>query len=275
MARRPIFIGGMYKSGTSLLRAMIGQHPDIASGLETYWFEINWDGRDSDTSDIGKRLDWLAEFYGVEPAAVCDMAARSGSATAFLSLFLDSYAARENKSRWAEKTPGNIRHMDRILFAWPDAQIVHIIRDPKDVFASLRQANKWDSISEFSDRWCNFLGDAQRFKRDLDLNSDRYLELRYEDLVEQPVETTKALFDFLKEDWSEEVASFSGKSDDFAKVLAVTGKASSTLSRLSQPLSSGRVGIWRDVVTEQEIAHLRGAIARRGLMELFEKLEHP
>lgn len=36
----PIFIGGLYKSGTSLLRAMLGQHSNIASGLETFWFDL-------------------------------------------------------------------------------------------------------------------------------------------------------------------------------------------------------------------------------------------
>ena len=39
----PIFIGGIFRSGTTLLRAMLGQHPNIAAGLETYWFDIDWD----------------------------------------------------------------------------------------------------------------------------------------------------------------------------------------------------------------------------------------
>jgi len=37
----PIFVGGYFKSGTSLLRALLGQHPDVASGLETHWFAID------------------------------------------------------------------------------------------------------------------------------------------------------------------------------------------------------------------------------------------
>ena len=38
-----IFIGGMYKSGTSLLRSMIGQHSAVFSGLETNWFKLSAD----------------------------------------------------------------------------------------------------------------------------------------------------------------------------------------------------------------------------------------
>ena len=37
----PIFIGGMFKSGTSLLRRLIGSHPTIFAGLETNWFRLD------------------------------------------------------------------------------------------------------------------------------------------------------------------------------------------------------------------------------------------
>jgi hypothetical protein len=41
--RPSIFIGGMFKSGTSLLRVMLGQHLAISAGLETAWFQLDWD----------------------------------------------------------------------------------------------------------------------------------------------------------------------------------------------------------------------------------------
>ena len=37
MESSPAFVGGMYKSGTSLLRAMLGRHSRIFTGLETQW----------------------------------------------------------------------------------------------------------------------------------------------------------------------------------------------------------------------------------------------
>lgn len=270
MNQRPIFIGGMFKSGTSLLRAMIGQHPNIASGLETYWFDIDWDKQDD---DLRERLGRLADLYDFDREEVAAMAATSPTVYAFLSAFLGAYATRLKKGRWAEKTPGNIQHMDRIVAGWGDAQIVHIIRDPKDVFASLREARKWDSIAEFTERWCNFLGAAEQFRNTLDLNGDCYFELRYEALVADPAATTRALFDFLGEEWSEDVASFAGKSDDYDKVLKFTGKDSTTLKRLSEPLTGGRIGIWRDVLEEGEIKALRAAIAERGLGGVLRRIE--
>jgi len=271
MSNRPIFIGGMFKSGTSLLRAMLGQHPNIASGLETYWFDIPAPNIESERTQ--ERLRQLAEFYEFERSEVLSMAASAADSAGFLSQLLDTYANRLGKPRWAEKTPGNIQHLDKIIDGWPDAKIVHIIRDPKDIFASLRQARKWDTIAQFSERWCNIFGARERFRETLDLNEDRYLELRYESLVSEPVETTQRLLDFLEERWDASVAKFSGTQDDFNKVLAVTGKASTTLERMKQPLTAGRIGIWKHVLTVDDTESLRAAVEEEGLLGAFRKIE--
>jgi len=271
MIDRPIFVGGMFRSGTSLLRAMIGQHPNIASGLETYWFAIDWNRRED--ADVQERLRRLAEFYEFDSKDVMAMVAQSATIYAFLSKFLSAYTVRIGKSRWAEKTPGNIQHMDRIISGWPDAKIVHIIRDPKDIYASLREEKKWDSIDEFTERWCSIVGAVEGFRSKLDLSSDRYIELRYESLIADPLGTTRILFDFLGEPWSEDVARFGGKADDFEKVRTATGKTSSPLKRLTQPLMSTRVGIWRRVLSAEEVDLLRHAVTERGFGSAFRRIE--
>ena len=75
MSRAPIFIGGMFKSGTSLLRAMLGQHSAIASGLETYWFDWSWSARESDNMKM--MYGRLAHFFDMSVAEVSAMARRS------------------------------------------------------------------------------------------------------------------------------------------------------------------------------------------------------
>jgi hypothetical protein len=265
---RPIFIGGMFKSGTSLLRAMIGQHPNIASGLETYWFDLPWPIPEPD-----ERIYRLASFYGFAPADLHALARECADVPMFLTRLLDGYASRLGKRRWAEKTPGNVRHMGRILSVWSDARIIHVIRDPKDIFASLQEAKKWNSIEEFTERWCGVFDAVESFRRDHQAKDGRYIEMRYESLVADPVATTKELCSFLDEPWSEELASFSGKPDDYEKVLSVTGKASTTLSRLSQPLTAGRVGIWREMLSDAQINALRHAVADRGLETVFRDIE--
>ncbi len=268
--KTPIFVGGLFKSGTSLLRAMLGQHSNIAAGLETYWFDLDWPARDG--VDMQARIGRLAEFFDLAAAEVRQIAADSPSAETFVGRLLDFIAQREDKRRWAEKTPGNIVHADRILAAWPDASILHIVRDPRDVYASLRQAAKWDTVEAFSDRWCDFLGAAKRHKAELGLNAGNFLEVRYEALVTEPLETMRVVLAFLGEPFEEAAARFGGKDGEFEKVKRATGKASTTLKRLGEPMTKARVGIWRDVLEDGELDELKREIARRGLGDLYDRI---
>lgn len=266
----PIFIGGLFKSGTTLFRAMLGQHSEIAAGLETYWFDMDW--KIPDDARLAGQAARLGRFYDFSEAEMNRIVGSSRDVVEFLNQFLGAVARREGKQRWAEKTPGNVLHIDRIRTGWPDAKIVHIIRDPRDVLASLRQANKWDSIEEFTNLWCDFLGAADAGKKTLDLNEEVYKEIRYESLIREPEETMHRVLSFLEAPWDPTVARFAGKADDYDCVLAVTGKASTTLERLREPMSETRIGLWRKVLRAEEVEALSNAIAERGLRPLFDRI---
>jgi sulfotransferase family protein len=270
VARAPIFIGGMFKSGTTLLRAMLGQHSAIASGLETYWFDWDWNARDG--VEMTRTLERLAGYFDMDAAEVIALAKSSLSAEDFLAALMDEVARREGKPRWAEKTPGNIAHVDRIWKAWPDAQVVHIIRDPRDVFASLLEAKKWDSAAEFADRWAATIGRGEQLLRELKPATRACIAIRYEDLITAPDATMKRVIDFLGEPWEPAVASFGGRSVDFDKVLEATGKASTTLERLKEPLTGERVGIWPQVLSAAQLQAIHQAVAARGFADLYERV---
>ena len=270
MSRAPIFIGGMFKSGTSLLRAMLGQHSAIASGLETYWFDWNWSARESDGMKV--MYGRLAHFFDMSVAEVTAMAMASATAENFLATLMADVARRQDKRRWAEKTPGNVAHADRIWGAWPEAQIIHIIRDPRDVFASLVEAKKWDSPDEFADRWISTIGRGLRLKAEINPSAKSYLAIRYEDLTAAPEKTMRSVIDFVGEPWEAEVAQFTGRQEDFDKVLEATGKASTTLERLKEPLSGERVGIWPQVLTQNQLTEIKRAINARGYGDIYERV---
>ncbi len=270
MARAPIFVGGMFKSGTSLLRAMLGQHSAIASGLETYWFDWNWSARESEAMKV--MYGRLAHFFDMTAAEVTTMAMASDSAEKFLSTLMAEVARRQGKPRWAEKTPGNIAHADRIWKAWPDAQIVHIIRDPRDVFASLVEAKKWDSPDEFAERWISTIGRGLRLNAELNPSPKSYMAIRYESLTAAPEKVMRGVIEFLGEPWEAAAGQFSGREEDFTKVLEATGKASTTLERLKAPISGERVGIWPQVLSEKQLADIKGAIGKRGYGDIYERV---
>ena len=268
----PIFIGGLFKSGTTLIRAMLGQHSAIATGLETQWFNIDWERVRNDRSY--KDIERLGHFYGIDQKKTNQMVSKSNNVTEFLNLFLGYYTRSLSKKRWAEKTPGNILHLDKIFNSWPSAKVIHVIRDPRDVFASLKQAKKWDTCEVFSELWCLYLGAVQQFKKTLDLDHQCFLEIRYETLVVQPRETMRRVIDFVGEAWEEGIANFQGKQDDYERVLLFTGKASTTLERLKEPLSRNRIGIWKDILRGEEINKIYREVEKKGLLGLMRRIEN-
>ena len=251
---------------------MIGQHSHIAAGLETHWFEADWTaqtGRNGEPFDAWLRR--LSDFFEVNPDDTARMASESQNVVEFLTKFLGSYAKRQGKQRWLEKTCGNILHIDRVFEAWPNVRFVQITRDPRDVFASLRQTKKYDTVESFAHLWCEFAAAAEAYKRGPVFDSQAFLEIRYEDLARRPVDVMKTILAFLDEPWEQDVAEFGGTDDDYQKVLKVTGKESSTLHRLREPLSERRIGVWADNVTPEEIAEVRTIVENTGLGEVFER----
>lgn len=270
----PIFIGGLFKSGTTLLRAMVGNHSRIASGLETYWFDVNWDAHQGQNGEpIEVYFKRLAKFYDLPEEDVLEMGRNAANIHDFLNRLLGTYARTTGKLRWAEKTPGNVCHMDRIFSGWPEARVLHIIRDPKDVLASLRESNKWDQPEIFAEKWCAFLPRVEAARKAGLLNKQNYFEVRYESLVSHPEPETRRILDFLGEPWESAVADFVGKDQDYEKVLEVTGRESSTLARLKRPLEQDRIGIWRHVLSKEDIEGMRSAIRTAGHEDLLSTIE--
>lgn len=272
MTRPPIFIGGMFKSGTSLLRAMLSQHRAIASGLETYWFEVDLAaGKGRAGEPLADYLARLAAYFELPAAEVEAMARASADAEAFLDTFMTRVARAAGKPRWAEKTPGNITQARRIRARWPQAPVVHIVRDPRDIYASLLEAGKWTSAEDFGSRWCAMFAGCEDGIRAGALTPADYLEVRYESLVLAPEPTMRGVVAFVGEDWDPAAGSFSGREDEFKVVLEQTGKASTTLARLRTPLSDDRVGLWRKVGAPQ-LADVRTYVAGQGLGARYDRI---
>ena len=213
---RHIVMGGAPRSGTTVLRRLFDRHPEICSGAETKLFV-----------PAAFNLAWLAQAYDIPLA---DMTAMRDSASS-QAAFIDAFAARvrnhTGKARWAEKTPQNIRHLEWISERFPHVSIIHIIRDGRDASSShmhkpwLRAEDAWSGQREpgcyLHGPWPSFWVEPERrdeFLRTSDakrmawawrryteaglrdgppLGAERYHELRYEDLVRQPVDEAELL----------------------------------------------------------------------------------
>ena len=195
-AARHVVIGGSPRSGTTLLRRTFDRHPGLCCGPESSLF-----------LPVRLTLASLAANHGIPEGELRAMIDASASQGAFVDAFAARYLALRGRPRWAEKTPLNIRHLDWIMARWPEARIVHVLRDGRDVVCSMREHpdrrwvdGRWvkeldpKPIEEYARRWVSDTAAGMRWRGD-----PRYLEVRYEDLVQAPADTLERVLTFLGE----------------------------------------------------------------------------
>jgi hypothetical protein len=205
--RGPVLIGGAGRSGKTLLRWILNSHPAFAVSRRTEIWP-RYRGRFGDLSDperFARCVDALLSRRQV--AAMRIDRARlerdfgDGPATyeRLFALLHEQYAARLGKPRWGDQSEGIERFADDVLAAYPGAKIVHLIRDPRDRFAALRQARPGRS-SGLCRSTATWLSSASIAERNARRYPDNYRVLRYETLVAKPSQTISALCGVLGEE---------------------------------------------------------------------------
>lgn len=195
----PIFIGGHHRSGTTLMRVMLNRHPHIACGPEGQLLDR------TSFRDFHRYLEenWIPHLrgYGLDERDI------DRGVAAFIDEFFGRYAADRGKRRWAEKTPKNILHIEYLFRLFPEARFIHMIRDPRDVYCSVvakahTTTPRWLGVTaeDTARGWVRRVATGLNWRGD-----QRYLEVRYEDLVSYPREVMAHVLLFLMEPWDERI----------------------------------------------------------------------
>jgi hypothetical protein len=176
-----IVILGCPRSGTTWLHGMLAEHPEVAGLGETYFFTDYLDGL--------RRAFELRRHPYVGLDAVLSADGFRASVTTFATQTLTRVAEEQGGARvLVEKTPGNALVWREIRELFPDAWLVHVLRDPRDVVASLRAAGRswgrsWapSGTAGAARLWRRFVESA------VDVENDpRGLVVRYERAHEDP-----------------------------------------------------------------------------------------
>jgi hypothetical protein len=195
----PLFIVGAPRSGTKLLRDLVKQHPSI--GIPDYETEFlprlvqiqERFGDLSDSREFNRFYAWAVRFMYFKymeaegrliPADAWYRGCESfGVQGVFEALCRhDAGVPRGSAGVWGDKSPNYREHLPLIDELWPEARVVHIVRDVRDVSLSSHQA--WGKhVLRNAQRWADEVGGCRVAGRAL---GERYLELRYEDLLEEP-----------------------------------------------------------------------------------------
>lgn len=217
-AERPIFIVGVHRSGTTLLRFMLNGHPRIYIPPESDFVPRFFQRRPHGPLDQA-RVAWLLEVvfrryrlvkeWQGEPPDPADFFQEMAEPTpaAFLDTLYSRYARQHGAERWGDKTPIYASYVDLIATILPTAQFVHIVRDGRDV--ALSMLDKWGheihiDVYFAARNWVRRIRQARA--SGARLGAGRYYELHYEDLVADPEAQLRPLCAFLGEAYRPEMA---------------------------------------------------------------------
>lgn len=161
---------------------------------------------------------------------------------AIISGVFEKNARGEGKSRWGDKTPYYVMHIPKLIEWFPDAQIVHLIRDGRDVALSLfgRQHDFYVYNAYFAaEYWASHVERGRALGAELP--PAQYMEMRYEDLLATPEHTMRQLCDFLGETYSPELFAVASV-DDPGKTPLVHA-----------PLKADNAGKWRSRMSAAQV----------------------
>ncbi|MBX5461882.1 MAG: sulfotransferase [Steroidobacteraceae bacterium] len=260
-ANDPIFVGGVPRSGTTLLRVILDTHPNISCGpelrvvpaLANLWVAARTSGQ-----------PLLSQAYGVDEEQL-----RLIFADLIMAFLRPAWQASA-KPRVAEKTPWNLTVFPHLRRLFPESPLIHVIRDGRDVVTSRLERDRaaagsapFDAVQVASVRareWVQGMEIRKSILEDPEL-ARRYHELRYEDLVRSPEEVLRGVFAFVGEPYDPAVLSFHRVPRE------VSGSEEWSAEAVRKPISEHSIGRWRERL-EPAVRDVVMQIQSRTLREL-------
>ncbi len=273
----PVFICGHPKSGTSLMRNLLDSHPQlVVYPEESSFFRrflpqfkegsvpalelakqnlihiFAWNQENPPANQAGFPDRNYTEFSFdriADKLANANQAGEIRAAGDWLSTAVLAYGEAagydlENVKWWVEKTPYNEYFANQIYKWWPDARCIHIVRGPCDNFASYKRKQTHWTPEKFSVNWVR--STSAGYANQQKFGANRYMILRFEDLVSAQEETLAQIRQFLgiEDDPTLRKPSRAGKS----------WGGNSMFEEKFEVISDSPVGRWNQILTEREAA---------------------
>lgn len=256
MTGRPFFVFGCPRSGTSLVSRMLDSHPHIAIPHESHLYNRVYPAVGCHVDLRRERIrtllvtEILRSMYvemWVPPASLAETLAAI-TRTDFHGVvegLLGAWTVRQGKSRWGEKTPQHTLCWRTILAGFPDLQVIHLIRDGRDVALSHKAAPFGPKhVYAVAQRWVQYLSAAEEAQAAL--GERAFLSVRYEDLVAEPERELRRICTFLGEGFTPAMLAFHHEG-----ITYPTDRRN--FDNLRRPLLSDNTEKWRRRMSAREL----------------------
>jgi tetratricopeptide (TPR) repeat protein len=248
-SREPIFIVGMPRTGTTLVERILSSHPSVFSAGELTTFGLVLKRAAGTPSNRVLDAETLGAAVGTDAAAV-------GAA------YVDGTRPRTGKTdRFIDKMPLNFFYAPLIARALPNAKIVCLRRNPLDTCLSNYRQLFATSFSYYN--YAFDLLDTGRYYAAFDSLTklwretlgQSYLEVRYEDVVDETEREARRLLEFCGLPWDPRCLAFQ---ENAAPV------ATASSAQVRQPIYRTAIERWRHY--ERELAPLRALLVDEGVL---------
>jgi hypothetical protein len=221
------FVVGVARSGTTLLRAILDTHPEMAIPGESHFIPVMVKARRRYESASGFRTERFLHDLGRHPRfRRWDLSEETvrrsfraeppSSLAAALRKVYALYAEDRGKQRYGDKTPAYIHHILSVAGLFPEARFVHLVRDGRDVALSkLDHPTMSASSSDLAISWRRGVEKGRRMGRHL--GAHRYREVRYEDLVKDPEGVTRLVCDFIELEFHPDMLSYHQRANEIIR----------------------------------------------------------
>lgn len=196
----------------------------------------------------------------------------------FIQCFSESfYPERLTPKVWIEKTTSTEIYAQELSEIFPNAKFIHLLRDPRDNWASLKSG--WDK------RYTNWNDDIRRLKQSMIergrfgmelaninkeiIGKDKYIIKRYEDVTRNPKEEMRKLADFLQIPYSDTM--------NEQTIVGLPWKGNNFSGKNFYKPSKDNVGRWKNRISDDEAMlieyHFRGIMEKFGYYQEYDLKE--
>lgn len=207
-----VFIVGSGRSGSTLLKNLLDRHPAVAVCPELQFFKYiyskrkkysDWKTDYTRKNMVGRMIEVLIDIkkaHGKYRFSKDFLWSKLKDAKNYKDLFFKASEITVSKDRYeiiVHNTPSDIFFLSQLFKMFPDAKVVHIVRDGREVVASARRRGWGNHDFDHAAQWQEALRAYDRaFQKHSNKQGQMY-ELKYENLVHQPKKELKTLLSFI------------------------------------------------------------------------------